>query len=428
MTGPGAAAEARARAARVVTAVVDEHRYLDAALDEARTGPADQNALVQELAYGTLRWYHQLAGIAALFLKKKLAPKDGDIHALLLIGLYQLRSMRVAPHAAVSETVNATAVLDKPWAKGFVNACLRAARRESVRIEAAIAASPILKYSHPAWLIDELQRAYPADWERILVANNIRPPLTLRVNLARTTRAHYLERLAAADIEARALDITDSAIELAHPTPVERVPGFNEGLVSVQDGAAQLAAILLDAQPGARVLDACAAPGGKTAHILERCPGLTELTALDIDGARLGRVRTNLERLGLGTRLVEADAGDPGAWWDGRPYDRVLLDTPCSATGVIRRHPDIKVRRHPDEVAVLVAAQARLLEALWPCVRRGGKLLYTTCSILPAENEQQLHAFLARHADAEAPDEGRRRLRPGEQGSDGFFYACVHKH
>lgn len=431
-------AEARARAARAIVQVLAHNRYLDAALEEAAAGvPDETRALVQELAYGTLRFFHELAGIAALFLARPFKPKDQDVYALLLLGLYQLRHMRIAAHAAVDETVEAAAVLGKPWSRSLMNACLRESVRQKGRVEAVVAADPAMRHSHPAWLIDETRRAYPQDWEAILAANNQRPPMWLRVNLARIARADYLARLHAAGLSAQPHPIVESAVVLARPLPVTQLPGFAEGLVSVQDAAAQLAAVFLAAAPGERVLDACAAPGGKTAHILERASGPVELVAVDREAERLALIANNLERLGLAVpRLVAGDAAAPAAWWDGQPFDRILADVPCSATGVIRRHPDIKLRRRPEDLPRLMTTQARILAGLWPLLRRGGKLLYVTCSILPGENEAQIGAFLDKETGVvEIPlppaagtprAHGRQRL-PGEQGMDGFYYACLEK-
>ncbi|MBI3574422.1 MAG: 16S rRNA (cytosine(967)-C(5))-methyltransferase RsmB [Gammaproteobacteria bacterium] len=411
-------------------------RYLDSALEAALAAAPPEAALVQELAYGTLRWFHQLAGIAALLLEKPLKPKDQDVYALLLAGLYQLRHLRVAPHAAVDETVAATAALGKPWAKGLVNACLREYLRRSADMDTLVTQDPALRLSHPAWLLEKIHATYPDDGLRIAQANNERPPMTLRVNLRHTTRERYLEKLRAAGIEARPAFVLETDVTLATPMPVSTLPGFAEGLVSVQDAAAQWAAVLLDAQPGERVLDACAAPGGKTGHILERTPGLAELVALDREAARVALIEQNLRRLGVTAQRVVADASEPGAWWDRRPFDRILLDVPCSATGVIRRHPDIKLRRQPEDLPKLTATQERLLTALWPLLRPGGKLLYVTCSILPEENEQQITAFLAREGSAvEAllpTTVGRQRavgrqVLPGDRGMDGFYYACLLK-
>lgn len=427
---------ARATAARVLEQVVVHGRYLEGALDAVRIDGTSDGALVQELAYGTLRWFHQLAGVAALLLTKPLKPKDQDVYALLLTGLYQLRHLRMATHAAVDETVAATEALGKPWAKGLINACLREYLRRGADMVKLADSDSALRLSHPAWLLEKFRNVWPEDWERIAQANNERPPLTLRVNRRRQTRDAYLEKLRAANIAPQSSAVLDTDITLVTPMPVSVLPGFAAGEVSVQDAAAQWATVLLDTQPGERVLDACAAPGGKTGHILERTPGLTELVALDREPARVALIEQNLKRLGLKARLLTADASAPESNWGGQPFDRILLDVPCSATGVIRRHPDIKLRRQPEDLPKLTASQARLLTALWPLLRPGGKLLYVTCSILPEENEQQIMAFLARDGSAvEAPlptTVGRaravgRQILPGDHGMDGFYYAGLLK-
>ena len=425
----------RALAAQVIAQVL-QGRFLDAALTETSSPAAPAAALIQEMCYGTLRWYHQLAGIAALFLDKPLKPKDQDVYALLLLGLYQLRHMRVAPHAAVTETVEAEQALNKPWAKGLLNACLREYQRQEARAQSHIAADPTLTFSHPAWLLEAIRHTYPENWQAILDANNARPPMVLRVNARLCTRAQYLAQLHDAGFAAHAAALTETGVGLETPAPVTELPGFAAGEVSVQDGAAQLAAILLDAEAGERVLDACAAPGGKTGHILERTPLLAELVALDHEPERVARIGQNLTRLGLQANMLCGDATTPAQWWDGQLFDRMLVDAPCSASGVIRRHPDIKVRRQPAEIPKLVETQRRILDSLWPLLKPGGKLLYVTCSILPAENQEQMQAFRARHADAaeaELPlDAGTRQaigyqIVPGESGMDGFYYAGLRK-
>lgn len=434
--GHGSAVTARAIAALAVLRVVRDGRYLDTAMEEVRAQTRGDdcfvNPLIQELAYGTLRWYHQLAGVANLFVTHPFKPKDADIHALLLVGLYQLRHMRVADHAAVDTTVGAAEHLGKPWAKGVINACLRAYLRETPRVEQSICASDELRYSHPPWLIEAVRRDHPDAWLKILTANNDRPPFTLRVNTSRVSRSDYLAELDRQGITATSHGAVETAVVVENPVPVERLPGFREGRVSVQDAGAQLAGIFLGAQPNQRVLDACAAPGGKAAHILERTPSLGELTALDVEPKRLGRVHENLERLGLQARLIAADAADRSAWWDGSSYDRILLDVPCTATGVIRRHPDIKVRRQPGDLPKLLATQAEILAGVWPSLARGGKLLYVTCSVFSAENEHQIRSFMARHPDAVAeplaPGSGPEyQILPGENDMDGFYYACLRK-
>ncbi|BAV32351.1 16S rRNA methyltransferase [Sulfuricaulis limicola] len=435
----GTRANPRALAARVVEAVAVQARYLDAALTETLDAlprsQARDAALVQEMSYGTLRWFDQLAAVSTLFLDKPLKPKDQDVYALLLVGLYQLLFMRVARHAAVQETVEAANALKKPWARNLLNACLRAALREEARVQAAIAARPEAAFSHPAWLLKEIKHHWPDNWAAILVANNERPPMVLRVNRLRQSRDQYLARLALAGIAASAHPLSETAVVLASPMAVTELPGFAAGDVSVQDAAAQLAAPLLDARAGERVLDACAAPGGKTGHLLEQA-ALAELVALDREPARLKLIEENLARLKLHAKTVIGDAANPASWWDGQGFDRVLADVPCSATGVIRRHPDIKVRRRPEDLSRLVATQEQILDGLWPLLKPGGKLLYATCSILPAENENQMTAFLRRHPDATedvlTTEAGRaravgRQILPGEAGMDGFYYARLRK-
>jgi 16S rRNA (cytosine967-C5)-methyltransferase len=430
----------RAVAAKVLEQVAVHSRYLDTALAQSLATLPDKQksdaALIQEMAYGVLRWFHQLDAIASVFIDRPLKEKDRDIHLLFLIGLYQLRHMRVARHAAVTETVEAATALKKIWAKNFLNACLRSYLREEGRAQAAVAASPSARFSHPAWLIEEIRRDWPDSWEAMLTANNERPPMVLRVNRRRQTRDQYLARLAQAGIAAKTMPLTDTAVLLDTPVAVSELPGFIQGDVSVQDAAAQFAAALLDAQPGERVLDACAAPGGKTGHLLEHTPGLDKLVALDQEPARVAMIEDNLARLGLGAMIITGDAANPANWWDGRPFDRILADVPCSATGVIRRHPDIKLRRRPEDLPKLVTTQACLLEGLWPLLKPGGKLLYVTCSILAVENEKQLSAFLVRHPEAREVilpmSAGRaravgRQILPGEAGMDGFYYACIRK-
>lgn len=430
----------RAAAAQVVEQVMVKSRYLDSALAEMLSrlprAQARAGSVIQEMAYGTLRWFYQLDAIAKLFLAKPLKPKDQDVYALLLIGLYQLRHMRTPAHAACTETVEAAEALKKPWAKNLLNACLRSYLREEQRAQTAIAAEAVATHSHPAWLLQEIRRAYPENWEAIVTANNQRPPLALRVNLRKLTRDDYLKRLDAAGLAARPAAITDGGVVLESPVPVTDLPGFTQGEVSVQDIAAQLAALLLDAQPGERILDACAAPGGKTGHILERCAQLAELVALDQNPERVALITQNLARLGLAAKVVTGDAATPGEWWDGQVFDRILLDAPCSATGVIRRHPDIKLRRKPEDLPKLMETQQRLLAGLWPLLKPGGKLLYVTCSILGAENEDRITSFLTHHPQAtevmlpstfgHACAVGRQIL-PGDQGMDGFYYACIRK-
>jgi len=430
--------DTRACAARVLLQVVSGGRSLADALPDAMQSVSDarQRALVQELTYGTLRWFYRLDALLQQLMKKPLKKRDVDVRCLLLIGLYQLTHLAMPQRVAVNETVQATEALNKAWARGLVNAVLRNYQRRAESLEVTLDSEVAVKFAHPPWLVEWLQADWPHDWEAILVANNARPPFSLRVNQHRITRDEYLDELAARSIEALPLPQVATGLMLKKPVAVEKLPGFSAGVVSVQDGAAQLAAGLLSLAPGQRVLDACAAPGGKTAHILEVEPEIDRLTAIDIDGRRLRRIEENLSRLSLHAELQQGDAAEPSAWWDGRPYDRILLDVPCSATGVIRRHPDIKLLRKPGDVATLVSGQARLLQALWPLLVPGGMLLYSTCSVLKDENSNQVARFLEQHADAvEAPINtawGRRcvhgrQILPGDDEMDGFYFACLQK-
>jgi len=439
MPTPAAAGAARATAATIVHEVVHGGRSLDAVLDSALAclDPARQAdaALIQEMSYGSVRWAVQLEQIARTLLARPLKRSDRDIEALLLVGLYQLVHLRTPRHAAVAETVAATVHLHKPWAKGLINAVLREFLRSEVSLRERIERDTVLALSHPPALLLRLQRAWPDRWHGICVQNNQRPPLTLRVNCRKSSRADYLAELAQHQIQAQALEYADCGITLDRPVPVSKLPGFDAGKVSVQDAAAQLAAILLEARAGDRVLDSCAAPGGKAAHILERTPDAV-LTVIDVDTHRLDRLRDNFTRLGLNAHVIAGDAADPERWWDGTPFDRILLDAPCSGTGVIRRHPDIKRHRTDADISKLCRLQARLLDGLWPLLRRGGKLLYVTCSVLPDENGEQINAFISRENSATVvpllvpcsqPDTAGYQILPGDCGMDGFYLACLRK-
>jgi 16S rRNA (cytosine967-C5)-methyltransferase len=428
----------RARAARLLVRVAGEGRSLADILPPALDSVSDvrQRALLQELVYGTLRWYYRLDALLGQLLRKPLKKKDRDLHCLLLAGLYQLDRLAMPQRVAVHETVQAVHALEKPWAGGLVNGVLRNFQRRSPALAAALVDNQQAYHAHPDWLIRRLQEDWPHDWAGILAANNTRPPFCLRVNRQQLTRAEYLELLDAQSPGAVPLPHVPQGILLRHPVPVAQLPGFAAGSVSVQDGGAQLAAGLLDLAPGQRVLDACAAPGGKTAHILESEPDLGGLTAIDIDASRMQRVADNLSRAGLQAELLQGDATAPASWWDGAPYERILLDAPCSATGVIRRHPDIKLLRKPGDIAPLALQQSRLLQALWPLLAPGGMLLYCTCSVLAEENTRQIEAFLASTRDArETPVEAAwghagthgRQLLPGDNEMDGFYFACLYK-
>ena len=392
--------------------------------------------LFKELCFGTARWWLRLSPLLELLLRHPMKPRDEDLRTLILVGLYQLAYLRTAPHAAVAETVEVTRLLGKPWAAGLVNGLLRRFQRERAALLARVDRDPAARHAHPRWLCDALRQAWPDQWEPLLQAANQRPPMTLRVNLARIGRQAYFEQLRAAAIPARPVPGIPSAVVLDRALEVGELPGFEQGLVSVQDAAAQLAAGLLGLQPGQRVLDVCAAPGGKSAHILESVSGDLRLTAVDIDRQRVARIHDTLQRLGLQAEVIAADATRPAGSWARQRYDRILLDAPCSATGVIRRHPDIKLLRRASDIPRLVALQSRLLEAVWPLLQPGGMLLYATCSLLPEENQGQIERFLEATPDARAqqPEAGwghargaGRQTLPGEETMDGFFYACLWK-
>lgn len=437
--------DCRAAAARCVAAV-QAGQSLTAALQnaEAQVEPRDRG-LLRELCYGSLRWHPQLDALCGKLISQPLKSRDADLRALLAVGAYQLLHMGMPPHAAVNSAVDATRTLGKAWARGLVNAVLRRLQRESEQLLADLPEAA--RHAHPEWLWRQLRESWgePA-LPAIAAANNSRPPMTLRVNARHHHRDEYRALLSTAGIEARLCTSAPDGLQLEQPVAVEQLPGFAQGWVSVQDEAAQRVAELLpELAPGMRILDACAAPGGKAAHLLERQPGL-ELTALDIDTDRLSRVADTLQRLQLKADLVAGDATEPQAWWDGAVYDAILVDAPCSGSGVIRRHPDIKLLRKASDIAALAQRQLALLQALWPLLRPGGCLVYTTCSVFPMEN-QEVAADFARWAAADAivwpafPDSGDlpwARTEPSSAGQatvigyqqlpvidgpDGFFYA-----
>ncbi len=430
--------QSRVAAALILKSVIQDGRSLSTALPSlmSRLANPAERSFVQELCYGVLRWKSRLDAMAALLLAKPLRRKDTDVYCLVLIGLYQLSYMRIAEHAAVAETVGATRALKKTWSTGLVNAVLRAYQRDRASTTERVDADYTARLAHPSWMLERFRASWPADWEAIIAANNERPPMVLRVNRRKIPRNDYLIQLQEAGYSGQPLAHCPDGIRLEQPVDVERLPGFAIGAVSVQDGGAQLAVELLDLQPGQRILDACAAPGGKACHILERQPGISELVAVDKDPHRLERVRDNLSRLDLAASVVCGDATVPESWWDGVQFDRILLDAPCSATGVIRRHPDIKTLRTSQDIARLNKAQALMLNQLWPLLKSGGMLLYATCSILPEENHSPVAAFLTCHHDARTRsthhDWARStgigvQILPGQNGMDGFYYACIEK-
>lgn len=428
----------RGFALEVLQQVVQQGRSLTEAIGpfRGRLGERRDAALLQELCYGTLRWYGWLQVLVAKFMHRPLRGRDQDIQLLILLGIYQLLYTRIPPHAAISTSVELARALGKDWATGLVNGILRHCVRQLDEIRVTLETATPCRHAMPGWLLQRLQTAYPDQWPAILGASQERPPLALRVNLRRLSRDNYLARLKTSGIEAVPIAHTASGLVLKSPMEAEEIPGFVGGEVSVQDGGAQLASALLDVQAGQLVLDACAAPGGKTGHILETAPPGVILSAVDNDPSRLQRVKDNLGRLGLTATLFLGDITDPGGAWAEKRYDRILLDVPCSATGVIRRHPDIKVLRRPEDILSLSDQQRRMLEAVWPLLTPGGRLLYLSCSLLPEENELQMAALLQRHPEAHEikirADWGQarrlgRQILPGEAGMDGFYFACVEK-
>lgn len=414
-------------------ATVVSGRTLDAALAEAAQGGIDQapltgplRAAVMDLAYSTLRSFGRSDFLLAQLMAKPLT--DVRVRCLLLVTLNRLETRPEHAYAIVDQAVTAASHLAAGNFKGLVNGVLRNFLRRQDELLARAKANPVAHYQHPAWWITRLKKDHPQHWQAILAANNTHPPMTLRVNLRRITSADFSAQLTATGLTARA--VGEAAWRLDKPVPIEQIPGFHEGLCSVQDAGAQRAALLLDVHPGQRVLDACAAPGGKAAHLLEIAD--LHLLALDADPARAARITENFVRLGLLSNHVHVRTGDaclPNTWWDGQPFDRILADVPCSASGVVRRHPDAKWLRRASDIDRFAATQARILDAIWHTLASGGKMLYATCSLFAAENEDQVVAFIGRHADAQrltidgAPSV---QLFP-HADHDGFFYALLQK-
>ena len=424
----------RSLAADVLVQVIQDGKSLTNALEPALSGidGSSDRAFVQALCFGVTRWYWRLDCLLSQLTRKPI--KDERVRILALLGLYQLQFMRVKPHAAVGETVAAAG--NRSWAKPLLNGILRTYQRETESLDALVKQHESSFSAHPPWLFNLLKRDWPANAQSILDHNNEAPPLTLRVNQHKLSRAACLTRLADLGIQANASPTCESAITLDQPIAVDSIPGFADGDVSVQDAAAQLAAGLLNLKTGLRVLDLCAAPGGKTAHILEACPELVELVAVDISENRLLRVRENLDRIGLHATLVAGDAIHPTSWWDQRPFDRILVDAPCSATGVIRRHPDIKILRKSSDIEELCRMQGQILASAWSMLAEGGQMLYATCSVLRAENEETIARFLGEHRDArELPIDAPwgktvshgRQILSGTDNMDGFYYARLEK-
>ncbi|MEO8163822.1 MAG: 16S rRNA (cytosine(967)-C(5))-methyltransferase RsmB [Betaproteobacteria bacterium] len=396
---------------------------LDVAWRRNRQLTPSERGAIQDICFGTLRHLGPLRAVLDQLVVKPVT--NADLRALLLASLYQLEYSNAAPYAVVDHAVECAVQFGGEHVRPFANAVLRNYQRRREELLAHAAQTDEGRFSYPDWWIQRLRHSFGAQAERILVTGNLHPPMTLRANVRRGSARHYMERLQQAGLEVRRLD--NDALLLARPVPVERLPGFAQGAVSVQDAGAQLAPSLLDIHPGMRVLDACAAPGGKAAHILELVD--VDLTALDADAVRLQRVRSNFDRLGLNARLQAADATRLEAWWDGQPFERVLVDVPCSASGVVRRHPDIKWLRRASDIAAFATQQRRLLEALWNVVARGGKLLYVTCSIFAEEDHETIDDFAARHHDARILGgmPGDNGLLLPDDDHDGFYYALLQK-
>lgn len=421
----------RALAAKCCFAVIDKGRSLSdelPALQEKVEGK--DKALLQEICYGVLRYLPELEHYTRQLIAKPLTGKQRVAHFLILVGIYQLKYMRIPDHAAVAETVNGAKPLKQFHLKNLINGVLRNFLRQQTPLLDNVADA--ITFNHPSWFIKKLQAGYPEHWQNILQANMEKPPMWLRINQQKQKVEDYLARLSDADIAVQHIDTYSQAVCLRAPVDVNKLPGFFDGDVSVQDGAAQQAAMLLTAQAHDHILDCCAAPGGKTCHILEISPKNIDLTAIDIDQTRLDRVTENLTRLSLNAKTLTGDASKSD-WWDGTLFDRILLDVPCSGTGVIRRHPDIKWLRKAPDIDKLTTLQQQILKNVWSLLKPGGTLLYATCSILPEENKEQIQTFIDNNEDAQLqPIEQTTQtigwqILPNEQAMDGFYYAKLKK-
>lgn len=425
----------RLAAALAIERVVYRGQQLNRTLDTALLGhEAADKRLIAEIVNGVTRWFWLLDSYASSLVARPLRRKDRDLHCLLLTGLYQLEFTRVPPHACVNETVQAVKELGKSWAGPFLNAVMREflSNRDEHRDQAE--SDDFVKYSHPPWMVEVLKRQWPDHWSKILQANNSKPEMFLRVSTSECSVGEYLDILASHDIPAVIDSVSPFGIRLQKRVHVDQLPGFGKALVSIQNPASQLVAPLMDIHPGHRVLDACSAPGGKLSHMLDLYPQLESITAVDIDENRCTEIVDNLDRAGQSATVITADATQTDEWWDGKLFDRILIDAPCSATGIISKHPDIKHHRRPEDIEHSVAVQSNLLKALLPLLGRDGKLIYTTCSILHEENEGQVSDLLKRHPELEAeiqPESlgmhtgnGYQRLQGVDHG-DGFFYAVL---
>ncbi|MDP1602375.1 MAG: 16S rRNA (cytosine(967)-C(5))-methyltransferase RsmB [Legionella sp.] len=420
----------RLQALRILIKVVENKTPLTHLLQAGE----DISPLTKAICFGVCRHYFRLQALADSLVEKR--PQVMEIWLALLMGLYQLQFLNKPEYAAVKETVDLLDKLKKPWAKGLVNAVLRRFCREREAILARLASQPDFEQDHPTWLVARLKNDWPHHWQAILSGNDKHPPMSLRVNQQHGSRDDYLNRLEEAGIAATPHQFSPVGIILETPCEVSELPGFARGDVSIQDEAAQLAVSLLALKPGLRVLDACAAPGGKTCHILETEPELADCIALDIDENRLRRVRENLKRLSLKATVRQGDVLDTASWWDGKLFDRILLDAPCSATGVIRRHPDIKLLRTEEDISAVAGIQANMLKTMWPLLQPDGLLVYATCSVMKQENEAQIAKFLSNQPDCQVETSDKNwgqntgmgwQLMPGNNNCDGFFYSVLSK-
>ena len=432
----------RKLAVAILRAVFYEQKTLTAVFQEQEaelTKHKAQASFIKAMCFGVLRYYYQLSAIVDHMLEKPLPKKHADIHCLLMLGIYQLIDTDIPAYACVNEAVSTAKQLRKNWATGLTNKLLRRFIDEKEDILAKVNQSSSVKWMHPAWFIDQLRTDWPNEWQDILSKNNEHPPMVIRVNTRQHTRVQYQEILQSQGIESQEIDGLESALHILEPMSATRLPLFSEGACYIQDGAGQYVVDLLDLAPEQLVLDACAAPGSKTTHILEKHTDIKQLTTIDLNAKKLFKITENLKRLQLPhdkVHLVLNDANTTQQWWDGNLYDRILIDAPCSATGVIRRHPDIKVLRTPEDVALLVQQQKRILNSLWPLLAKGGRLLYTTCSILPQENEEVIKSFLTQAQDAklvtmslpvgQSKSYGHQIL-PGQGDHDGFYFCALEK-
>ncbi|MDP7593539.1 MAG: 16S rRNA (cytosine(967)-C(5))-methyltransferase RsmB [Litorilituus sp.] len=439
-SAPKKNANIRALAAKCCYSVIEQGKSLSDELPKQQEKvPLKDKALLQEICFGVIRHLPELEHDIRQLMQKSLTGKQRVFHFLLLVGVYQIKFMRIPDHAAVSETVAATSALKNRHMKSLLNGVLRnIVRQQSALSEQTKLALPnAIQYNHPSWFIKKIQQGYPEQWQSILCANQQKPPMWIRVNTQHHDNKSYQVLLKEAGILINTIEAASQAIELTKAVDVNALPGFEQGWVSIQDGAAQQAARLLDCQTGDNVLDCCAAPGGKTCHILEKTPDIASMTAIDIEYSRLTRVEDNLSRLGLTANIIVGDAAAPEKWWPGELFDRILLDAPCSGTGVIRRHPDIKWLRKSSDIDTLVILQQKILNKIWSLLKPGGTLLYATCSVLPEENSEQIASFIEHNTDAKLltidnNDHAREntlgwQLLPGEKNMDGFYYAKLLK-